>query len=116
MERVYAELLSLVEARGLPDRTAMALLQAAFGSRVRNSSYRVSADVSKNLASRDLKMLVDANLLASEGERRGRFYKASPTVAEIRRSLRLPKPMDDPFDPAGQLQISTDQADLFPAN
>lgn len=115
LERVYAELLNLVESRGFPDRTAMALLQAAFGSKVRNSSYRVSADVSKNLASRDLKILVEANLLVSEGEKRGRFYRASPTVAEIRHRLRLPKPIDDPFDPAGQLHGSTGQASLFPA-
>jgi len=116
LERVYAELSNLVESRGFPDRTAMALLQAAFGSRVRNSSYRVSADVSNNLASRDLKMLVDADLLVSEGEKRGRFYRASPTVAEIRRTLRLPRQVDDPFDPAGQLQNSPGQASLFPAN
>ena len=116
LERVYAELMNLVESRGFPERTAMALLQAAFGSKVRNASYRVSADVSNNLASRDLKTLVDANLLVSEGEKRGRFYKASPTVAEIRQRLRLPRPIDDPFDPNGQLQISTGQADLFSSN
>ena len=116
LERVYAELMNLVESRGFPERTAMALLQAAFGSKVRNSSYRVSAEVSNNLASRDLKTLVDANLLVSEGEKRGRFYKASPTLAEIRQRLRLPRPIDDPFDPDGQLQISAGQADLFPAN
>ena len=116
LERVYAELMNLVESRGFPERTAMALLQAAFGSKVRNSSYRVSADVSNNLASRELKMLVDANLLVSEGEKRGRFYTAAPTVAEIRRRLRLLKQIDDPFDPDGQLQISAGQADLFSSN
>ena len=116
LERVYAELLNLVEARGLPDRTAMALLQAAFGSKVRNSSYRVSADVSNNVASRDLKILVDTNLIVPKGERRGRFYVASPAVAEIRQKLRLPKQIDDPFAPNAELQISTGQATLFPAN
>lgn len=116
LERVYAELMNLVESRGFPERTAMALLQAAFGSKVRNSSYRVSADVSNNLASRDLKMLVDSNLLVSEGEKRGRFYKASPTVAEIRRRLRLRKQVDDPFAPDGPLRVSAGQADLFPVN
>jgi len=73
LERLYAELTDLVTANGLPDRMAMALLQAAFGTRVRNSSYRVSADLSKNLASRDLKELVDANLLVPEGQKRGRL-------------------------------------------
>ena len=116
LERVYAELLNLVESRGLPERTAMALLQAAFGSKVRNSSYRVSADVSNNLASRDLKVLVDTNLMVAKGERRGRYYEASPTVAEIRRKLRLRKQVDDPFASDGPLQVPAGQATLFPAN
>ncbi|MDE2735643.1 MAG: hypothetical protein OXI72_14690 [Gemmatimonadota bacterium] len=101
MERLYAELSDLVIANGLPDRMALALIQAAFGTRVRNSSYRVSADVSKNLASRDLKVLVDAGLLVPEGERRGRFYSAAPIVAEIRQKLRLPKKVNDPFAEGG---------------
>ena len=71
LERVYAEMIELVRVNGLPERSAMALLQAAVGSRVRNGSYRISADVSKNLASRDLKALVDAKLLVPEGEKRG---------------------------------------------
>jgi len=116
LERVYAELLNLVESRGLPERTAMALLQAAFGSKVRNSSYRVSADVSNNLASRDLKVLVDTNLIVAKGERRGRYYEASPTVAEIRRKLRLPKQAADPFASDGALQVPAGQATLFSAN
>ena len=100
IERIYEELLNLVENSGFPERTVMALVQAAFG-RVRNSSYRVSADVSNNLASRDLKMLVDAGLLIPDGEKRGRFYVAGPRVAEIRRRFRLPRAVDDPFAPSG---------------
>ena len=101
LERLYAELSDLVIARGLPDRMALALIQAAFGTRVRNSSYRVSADVSKNLASRDLKVLVDTGFLVPEGERRGRFYSAAPIVAEMRQKSRLPKKVDDPFAEGG---------------
>ena len=104
LERLYAELSDLVITRGLPDRMALALIQAAFGTRVRNSSYRVSADVSKNLASRDLKVLVDIGLLVPEGERRGRCYSAGPIVAEIRQKLRLPKKVDDPFAEGGFLR------------
>ena len=104
LERLYVELSDLVIANGLPDRTALALIQAAFGGRVRNSSYRVSADVSKNLASRDLKVLVDMGLLVPEGERRGRVYIAAPVVAKIRQKLRLPKKVDDPFAEGGPAQ------------
>ncbi len=113
LERVYAELSALVETKGLPERSAMALLQAAFGSRVRNASYRVSADISRNLAGRDLKVLVDAKLLVPEGEKRGRFYVASQTVADIRNTLRLPRNMDDPFAEDGEVQASSRQATSF---
>lgn len=101
MERLYAELVDLVAAKGLPDRMAMALVQAALGGSVRNASYRVSADVSKNLASRDLKQLMDAGLLVPEGEKRGRFYRSAPMVVEIRQRLRLPRKVDDPFGKEG---------------
>ena len=112
LERLYAEFVDLVIAKGLPDRTAMALLQAAAGTRVRNSSYRVSASLSKNLASRDLKELVDADLLVPEGEKRGRFYKASPIVAEIRQRLRLPRKIGDPFGRDGPAHLP--RKALFP--
>ena len=113
-ERMYVELSTLVEANGLAERSAMALLHAAFGGRVRNASYRVSADISNNLASRDLKALVDANLLAAKGERRGRFYVASPAVTEMRQRLRLPKNVDDPFAAESDIQVPDRQAALFP--
>lgn len=113
MERVHAELSELVETCGFPDRTVLALLQAAFGIRFRNTSYRVSADVSQNLASRDLKALVDAKLLVPEGNRRSRSYSASPMVAEIRRRLRLPGEDDDPFAEDGRAGAPGDLQDRF---
>lgn len=97
IERVYAELHDLVTRRGLHERTALALLQAAAPSKVRNASYRISAEISNNLASRDLKDLVDAELLEPVGERRGRHYVASKEITEIRNRLRLPKRGEDPF-------------------
>ncbi|MCC6946306.1 MAG: Fic family protein [Bradyrhizobiaceae bacterium] len=97
IERVYDELSREVTRHGLHERTALALLEAAIPSRVRNASYRVSADVSNNLASRDLKELVDIGLLIPRGEKRGRHYIAGNKVMEIRQKHRLPKPDDDPF-------------------
>jgi len=96
-ERVYDDLQNLVKRAGLHERTSLALLQAAFSGRVRNASYRVSADISNNLASRDLRALVDAELLVPEGERRGRHYMPSVQVAELRQRHRLPRGIDDPF-------------------
>ena len=113
MERVHAELSELAETCGFPDRTVLALLQAAFGIRFPNASYRVSADISQNLASRDLKALVDTKLLVHEGTRRARSYSASPMVAEIRRRLRLPEENDDPFAEDGRGRDAVDREDRF---
>lgn len=99
-DRVYGELAEVVRRRGLPERAALALLEAAFGLRVRNASYRATVEVSNNLASRDLKALVDAGLLMPEGEKRGRDYVAAPMIREVRERLRMPKGNDDPFDEA----------------
>ncbi len=98
MELVYEDLRQEVARHGLPERTAIGLLEAAAGLKVRNASYRVTTDVSNNLASRDLKALVDAGLLVAEGERRGRHYVAGEAVRRIRERSRLAKGVDDPFD------------------
>lgn len=97
IERVYDDLHSEIVRRHLHERMTLALLEAASGARVRNSSYRVSADISNNLASRDLKTLVDAGLLIPQGERKGRHYLASKKVLEFRQRHRLPRGDDDPF-------------------
>lgn len=102
---VYADLFDLLRDRGLHERMALALLEAAFGRRVRNASYRVSADISNNLASRDLKQLVDEGLLEAHGEKRGRHYLAGPDVRAIRDRRRLKKEIADPFE-----QPITDEA------
>lgn len=110
IERVYEVLCKEVERYGLPERTALALLEAAAPVKVRNASYRVSADISNNLASRDLKALTDAGLLEARGERRGRVYVAGEVVMGIRNKHRLPKAIDDPFaDP----EFTSGQKSLF---
>ena len=91
------DLLEEVTKRRLPERTALALLEAAAPVRVRNASYRVSADISNNLASRDLNALTDAGLLKAAGEKRGRHYVAGDVVMAIRNKHRLQKGIDDPF-------------------
>lgn len=99
-DRLYVELVDLVTGAGLPERTALALLQAATGARVRNASYRISADISNNLASRDFKSLADAGLLRAVGEKRGRHYVASDGVLALRRATRLPRAIHDPYEDA----------------
>lgn len=100
-ERVWDALERIVEEKGLPERTICALYDAAFRFRVRNSTYRPVAEVSENVASRDLTRLVDAKLLVPKGAKRGRYYVASPLILALREKAGEPKrPVDDPFDPA----------------
>lgn len=101
---VYEELEKVVIERGLAERTTLALIEAAAGLRVRNASYRISADISNNLASRDLKALVDAELLIPQGERRGRHYVASALVLAARAKHKLPRGIQDPFSEEGDLR------------
>jgi Fic family protein len=102
---VYGELAELIRRHDLQERMVLGLLEAAFGSRVRNASYRVSTGVSNNLASRDLKQLLDAGLLVAKGEKRGRHYVASDEVRAIRERCRLPKGSEDPFAEASESQL-----------
>jgi hypothetical protein len=69
-----------------------ALSDATFGHKVRNASYRPVAEASETLASRDLKLLVEAGLLIPAGEKRGRIYVASEKLREIRERTREPEP------------------------
>jgi Fic family protein len=91
IERVWNELEQIIKIKGLPNRVIYALSDAASGYRVRNATYRVIAEVADAVASRDLKLLVDAGLLVPAGEKRGRAYVASPIVRKLRDRTREPK-------------------------
>jgi Fic family protein len=95
--RLWDELEQIVQSRNLHERMIMALFDAAMGYRVRNNSYRVAAEISLNLASRDLKALADMGLLIPIGEARGRYYSGSEEIKKIRQNLREPRIDEDPF-------------------
>jgi len=86
-----------VQQLGINDRTVMALLNAAYGYRVRNPDYRNAADVSETVATRDLTALVTAGLLVAHGEKRGRFYEAGQRVKELRAATDQPRVQTDPY-------------------
>jgi Fic family protein len=94
------------DRKGLPERCASGIMDAAYGLRLRRGSYRSSVEtatgdeISDLTASRDLKAMVDAGLLTAVGERRGRYYLAGEEVTQLRaraRTERSPKVADDPF-------------------
>jgi Fic family protein len=101
-ESAWAELENLAIKYAFSDRVIMALHDATFGYRVRNSTYRAAAEISQNLASRDLKELADKGLLEASGEGRGRYYTASPVLRMLRNKINQPKIFEDPFLPSSK--------------
>ena len=99
-ERLWTLLEAEATRLGLPDRVVLALFDAALGFRVRNSQYQVHADVSDYAGGRDLKRLVESDLLEPRGEKRGRFYVAHPRLLALVEPIRRRTSgfnNDDPF-------------------
>jgi Fic family protein len=86
-----------IKKRKLPERTILALSDAASGLRVRNAAYRSVADISVQVATKDLKLLVDSGLLVSSGEKKWRSYEASEFLKALGSRFREPKLVPDPF-------------------
>jgi Fic family protein len=108
-EGLWRAAFSLATANGLSERAAAGLYDAAYGIRLRNAMYRKLVDetlgeeISDLTASRDLKAMVDAELLDAVGQGRGRYYVPSSTVADLRVKVRETRPARstiDPFDVA----------------
>jgi Fic family protein len=84
---LYEWIDSEIDNRGLPERSAGALFLAAFGYRITNETYRNEADTTPATATRDLRALTESGLLEAHGEKRGRWYAATPDLRE--RSQRV---------------------------
>lgn len=98
MQALWDEIEQELEKRSLPDRCVFALTDAAIGYRVRNTSYRTPAEISPNLASRDLQEMVDSGFLVTVGEKRGREYLASEYLKNLRERLGAVGKIQDPFE------------------
>jgi Fic family protein len=107
MRRLWDELENEITHYDLPPRVLVALAEAAVGHRVRNPVYRAQAEVSENVAGRDLKAMVDAGFLVPHGEKRGRDYIASELTKEIFNRVYEPPKDIDPYEkpPKGTLYL-----------
>jgi len=89
-ERIWRDVETLARQHRLPERAMAALLDAAIGLRVRNSGYRTllrrgwAEEISNQVATIDLRRMVESGLLQQRGAKRGTFYVASPVLNEIR--------------------------------
>ena len=97
IQKLCDELEVMVKRLGLPERSVLALADAALGYKIRNPTYRSAADVTTTVAGRDLRALAKAGLLEPQGEKRGRYYTAAPSVMAVRRKVAEPKLVADPF-------------------
>lgn len=102
--RIWNEIEMLVQEEGLSERVIEPLTDAATGWKVRNAIYRKSAGISENLASRDLKSLVDFGFLEARGQARGRYYSRSAKLERIRASCYEPFSSVDPFEPSAEAE------------
>jgi hypothetical protein len=107
IESVWLACFELVEKHKLSERCTAAMMDAAYGFRVRRRSYQHAArlswgeEVRDVTASRDLKAMVQKGLLVPVGERRSRHYLASDELKAIReniRAQRAPREERDPFN------------------
>ncbi len=90
---------------GMDERNMGSLYNAAMGFRVRRSDHIAYAAVSERVASSDLKKIVDLGFLVAVGERRGRYYRASDRLRQLRLAVRSERPpITDPFGPHHDLQ------------
>lgn len=105
-EELWSGCVELAEASGLAERCAAALVDTAYGLRIRRGSYQSAGlamtgeEISDQSASRDLKSMVDAGLLRTVGERRARYYLAGDEPKALREAIRAKRPpreTDDPF-------------------
>jgi Fic family protein len=104
-ERLWSILDEEAGRLGLPDRTVLALWDAAQRFRVRNSVYQAHADLSEYAGGRDLKRLVDVGLLEPRGEKRGRYYVASAQLMALAvpaRDVGREWEREDPFEAVQQ--------------
>jgi len=100
ISKLWDELEQEIKRKGLPERIIGALSDAAMGLHVRSVHYRHFADVSKVVASRDLRAAVEAGFLIPSGEKRGRIYSATPSLRLLALRIRETEPrrIPDPFE------------------
>ena len=92
----------VVATKGLPERSTPAIELAMSGWKVRNPTYRRLAEVSANVASRELADLVGAGVLQQEGAKRGSWYRpADQRTKQLsdlhRRALELYPKSPNPY-------------------
>lgn len=100
----------LAERHGLPGRCVGAMCDAARGWRLRRSLYikvvlsSTGETIADASATRDLGAMANAGLLDPQGEKRGRYYRATALLRGAWDSIRVQRPPRPDEDPYGSFQ------------
>jgi Fic family protein len=97
LSKVYEEVSAVARTLKLPERADVLLVDAAFGLRLRAGRYREENEISDVVASRDLRKMVDLELLMPHGEKRGRYYTGSARLREIAAKHKMPGQAENPY-------------------
>ena len=106
-EETWVAVDELREAHGLPERVVSSLFDAATGLRIRNASHRKNVEltelveISHQVATNDLRAMVNAGLIVQRGTKRGAYYVGAEPLMEVRnrvRANRQPIDADSLFD------------------
>lgn len=95
--RMWTEIDELTETERLPERVGFALYDALLGLKVRRVGYETETGLETGTATRDLRMLVTADLLKPIGETRGRVYVATARLRAVRDRVAVDR--TSPVDP-----------------
>jgi Fic family protein len=93
-EEIWVAVDELRAAKSLPERSIGSLFDAAIGLRIRNASYRKGVElveqqeITHQVATNDLRKMVEAGLVIQRGSKRGTYYIASHELAAIRKKAR----------------------------
>ncbi len=107
-EQIWVAVDELRESHGLPERTVSSLFDAATGLRIRNAAHRKNVEltelveISHQVATNDLRAMVNAGLIAQQGTKRGTYYIAADPLIEVREKIRADR---QPIDAASLFDI-----------
>lgn len=97
--RIWEQLSEATSRLGLDERVVHALLPAALNGKVRRAMYQQDAELSEQVAQRDLKGLVQLGWLRADGRTRARQYVPGQAMAPVLDDVyaRMP-PYREPYD------------------
>jgi Fic family protein len=93
-EQIWVAVDELRRDKGLPERSVGSLFDATIGLRIRNSSYRRDVEsaeleeITNQVATNDLKKMVNAGLFYQRGSKRGTYYVRTEILEAIRDRVR----------------------------